>query len=305
MNEVAASVWLVAALWLYWRAGFQVQGTTLVAAWRWGYGAWVLWVISWLMEISHRFPAGILDQLWYLTALLILAALVSVLGAKRPGTRVWSWFVTMPMLLVLWWPATFPWFRDWPPPHLTLMAPALWAYAVVCVMGLGNYIGTRFLISAGLLAGALFWLVMPYSGWVPDILPSSTGCRIRATFCAGFAVIWPALLAATPRFIHSPWDRVWVDFVNIFGIVWGRRLQDRFNDTARQSRWGVRLDFYGLMWDDVPEPTSIGDKRPAPSWTPEMIATLSWLLRRFVDQEWIDRRVHQGTRFVDSLLKRR
>ena len=180
---------------------------------------------------------------------------------------------------------------------------------------------------------ALAWLVMPYSGWVPDIMPTPTGCRMRATLCAGFAVIWPVLLGSNRQAFLAPWDRVWVDFVNMFGIAWGRRLQDRFNDTARRAKWGVKLDFYGLAWDDAqraqdgesPQVTFISDSTPLPmptgskpietaqilptvardtstqkstqippKWTPEMIAALQWLLRRFVDEKWIARRTHQN-----------
>jgi hypothetical protein len=174
------------------------------------------------------------------------------------------------------------------------MAPALWAFAVVCVMGLGNYVGTRFLSSALWLGAGLVWLILPYVGWNPEILPTPIDCRMRATFCAGLSVIWPGLLAASSRALLSPWDRVWVDFVNMFGIVWGRRLQDRFNDTAQKSKWGVKLDLYGLTWDD---PASIASdrsaqNRPGPVWTTEMTAALVWLLRRFVDQVWIDRRLN-------------
>lgn len=184
------------------------------------------------------------------------------------------------------------------------MEPALWAFGLVSIMGLGNYVGTRFLWSALWLGLAISWLVMPYAGWAPEILPTPTGCRMRATLCAGLAVIWPCLLSSSSRAFLAPWDRVWVDFVNMFGIVWGRRIQDRFNETARRSNWGVKLDFYGLTWDDagvVTENAMTADaskssipsvrQRAAPTWTPEMAAALQWLLRRFVDQVWVERRL--------------
>ena len=291
MLNFAATLWLTGSIWLFWRSWRLIQGTTLESAWRWGWGAWSLWGVSWALELNaSRIPAGVLDQLWYAVALLLLAALVTVLGAKRPGTRVWTWFVTIPMLLVLGWPALFAWSKGWPPERFRLMEPALWAYGIVCIMGLGNYVGTRFLASAFWLGVALFWLAMPYSGWVPDMLPTPSGCRLRATLCGGMAVIWPATLAASIPFL-APWDRVWVDFVNSFGIVWGRRLQDRFNDTARQSKWGVKLDLYGLTWDDSQTQVVTTERTKLPRWTPEMIHTMQWLLRRFVDQRWLEKRV--------------
>ena len=333
MVYLGASLWLICSLFLIWRLRIEVSGTTLIDAWRWSMGGCCLWAVGWCCEFIPGVAAGVRDQIWYAVALMILAALVSVLGAKRPGSRVWTCFVTLPMLLCLSWPALFSWLKGWPPAPIRLMAPALLAYAVVCVMGLGNYVGTRFLWSACWMGLALAWLVMPYSGWVPDIMPTPTGCRMRATLCAGFAVIWPVLLGSNRQAFLAPWDRVWVDFVNMFGIAWGRRLQDRFNDTARRAKWGVKLDFYGLAWDDAqraqdgesPQVTFISDSTPLPmptgskpietaqilptvardtstqkstqippKWTPEMIAALQWLLRRFVDEKWIARRTHQN-----------
>jgi hypothetical protein len=296
----AASLWLICTLVLMWRIRREVEGTTLLAAWRWAWSGWCLWAVGWCCEFIPAVPNGVRDQIWYAVALLLLAALISILGAKRPGSRAWN-FVTFSMLLTLSWPALFSWLHGWPPAPMRLMEPALWAYAVVCVMGLGNYVGTRFLWSALWLGLALSWLVMPYSGWAPEILPTPTGCRMRATLCAGLSVIWPCLLAASSRAFLAPWDRVWVDFVNMFGIVWGRRIQDRFNETARQSKWGVKLDFYGLAWDDAQTLDAGGQPvaqsgppvrpRAAPTWTPEMAAALQWLLRRFVDQVWLERRL--------------
>lgn len=291
MQNFAASAWLAGSIWLYWRSWRAIQGTTLESAWRWGCSAWLLWGIAWVGGLFPGLaPSGMLDQLWYAASLLVLAALISVLGAKRPGSRVWTWFVTVPMLLVLGWPALYAWFKGWPPQSPRLMPPALCAYAVVCVMGLGNYVGTRYLVSALSLGMALGLSVVPYSGTVSNLLPGPETCRFWSTVFAGFAVIWPAILAASGPPM-APWDRAWVDFVNSFGIVWGRRLQDRFNETARQAQWGVRLDLYGLTWDQPDGAVTPQGRSALPEWTPEMTNALQWLLRRFVDRTWLECRV--------------
>lgn len=304
MQTIGLSLWLAGSLLLYWRSWSRIAGTTLETAWRWGWWANLLWASCWLLSPSDSYfspqatsetarfvPSGLLDQLWYGVTLLVLAGLVSVLGAKRPGSRVWTWFVTVPMLCVLGWPAIYPWFRGYPPQPLRLMSPALCAYTVVCVMGLGNYVGTRLLLSACCMGIALGLLIIPYAGSVASWLPSADSCRTWASLWAGLAIIWPAVLAPTIR-VSQPWDRVWVDFVNSFGIVWGRRLQDRFNETARQGKWGVKLDLYGLTWDPPQAPDATpGPAATLPDWKPEMTAALQWLLRRFVDQPWLEQRV--------------
>lgn len=291
MYQIVASLWLTVSLLFYWRSWKSIRGTTLESAWRWGWSGLVLWAVAWGCELLlAKVPSGLLDQMWYAVALMLQAGLVSVLGAKRPVSRVYTWFVTVPMLLVLGWPALYAWSKGWPPVPLRLVTPALLACGVVAIMGLGNYIGTRFLISAICLGGALACLILPYSGWSADLVPSASACRFRATLLAGLAILWPAVIAPTRQRI-TPWDRVWCDFINSFGIVWGRRLQDRFNDTASKSHWGVKLDFYGLTWDE----TTI-DRREPPQWTAEMTTALEWLLRRFVDQEWINERSHHAPR---------
>lgn len=325
-----ATLWLLSAIALVWKLRRELIGTTLLDAWCWAWAGSCLWMLGWCCEGIHAISDGVRDQIWYFTALTVLASLVSILGAKRPMSRVWS-FVTVCMLLCLSWPALFSWLRGWPPAPLRLMAPALGGYAVVCVMGLGNYVGTRFLSSAFWLGLALFCLVLPYSDWSDHWGWTSARYRAWATAFLGMAIIWPVVWGTSSIRTLAPWDRVWVDFVNAFGIAWGRRLQERFNETARTAHWGVKLDFYGLTWSDdfatnsgsenreivdvpkrslnvedeasenFPAPNlSIDDihnsspqaTRPdAPEWSPEMIAALQWLLRRFVDQVWIDRRI--------------
>jgi len=51
--------------------------------------------------------------------------------------------------------------------------------------------------------------------------------------------------AAEPR-SRLALDRVWRDFQDLFGIVWARRVQERFNDDARRQRLAVRLGMHGL-----------------------------------------------------------
>ena len=39
----------------------------------------------------------------------MLSPLMAVLGARRPSANVWAWFVVLPMLVVLSWPAIIAW----------------------------------------------------------------------------------------------------------------------------------------------------------------------------------------------------
>ena len=107
---------------------------------------------------------------------------------------------------------------------------------------------------------------------------------------------------STPRPSTSKFDRLWFDFFDTFGIVWGRRIQDRFNFVAEKEDWPSRLDLHGLN-------EATATNRDSRSSNPEhqqrlfgqgetnsrMEHVFRWLLRRFVDPEWIDQRLGAKT----------
>jgi hypothetical protein len=63
---------------------------------------------------------------------------------------------------------------------------------------------------------------------------------------------------------------------------------DRVNFTARQEGWSARLETQGLVWNpnSTPAQTEHTLKRAD--------HTFRWLLRRFVDEQWIDERLAGG-----------
>ena len=79
---------------------------------------------------------------------------------------------------------------------------------------------------------------------------------------------------------------VWSDFRNSFGVVWSRRIMERFNQQAAEGRWEVRLETEGFVWGADPDGVS--------RESAEAERFLRWLLRRFVDDEWIDVRMASG-----------
>ncbi len=103
-------------------------------------------------------------------------------------------------------------------------------------------------------------------------------------------------------------DKLWFDFFDTFGIVWGRRIQDRVNFIATREGWPARLELDGFVWSDdlkpaVPDGTTVSanlqelqingqqkysDNREIES---RIEYTFRWLLRRFVDPAWIDERL--------------
>jgi hypothetical protein len=73
-------------------------------------------------------------------------------------------------------------------------------------------------------------------------------------------------------------DRLWNWFRDRWGVVWARRVQERFNQSARATGWPIRLGWFGV----VPEP---GHDLVIPEAAE---ATLKGLLRRFADAATVE-----------------
>ena len=101
----------------------------------------------------------------------------------------------------------------------------------------------------------------------------------------------------------TKFDQLWFDFFDLFGIVWGRRIQDRVNFIANQDRLPVRLEIDGFVWTPqvVASVPAVNGSSPSGQSIKEstnddarnaearLEHILRWLLRRFVDPVWIDR----------------
>jgi hypothetical protein len=259
-------------------------GTTLVTTWRWGIAATLAGVIAAVLAAVDVVSQAVAGLAWYGVSIAALCAPISVLGARRPGSRVWGWFVLAPLVAVLGWPAAAALSANQVPQALQLEAPPLIGFALVLVMGCGNYVGTRFGLSACLFAAGQCLLVLPATRLASRWSIAPDECR------AAGALLW--LLSATAAHLalrsfrrddHGV-DRLWFDFRNLFGVVWAHRLQERVNAEAAGGQWPARLTPAGILW--LPD----ADESVRSRTLPRIEHTLRWSLRRFVDEQWIDLR---------------
>jgi hypothetical protein len=290
--QVMATVAMLSSARPVLKTRVALRATSLSAAYGWAIATLALWAATSLVtQALHFAHDGLADQLWYACAVLLVTPFAAALGARRPGSRVWSWFVVLPATIVLALPAVTAWNRNWSLGPLQLEPPMLAGYALVLLMGAGNYFPTRFGLPALLAAAAGLCVVLTMStlGSPPPV--STAIARVLASFLLAVAT-WLAAFKLRYQAAASaptPLDRLWIDFRDLFGIVWARRIADRINQRAVQANWPVRLLMSGFVPVDPTRSLAL-----TPQQSEQIEQTLRWLLRRFVDPEWIDERLQRS-----------
>jgi hypothetical protein len=202
-------------------------------------------------------------------------------------------FILLPLAAVFTWPVLWIWTTSSPAAAWSLEPPLLIGFALVLVMGLGNFAGTCFGASALLCGVAQLILVLPLcratSGAAGRVI-AETDSGAAACGLLSLAVMWAWRTAGSP--IRPGLEQVWSDYLNTFGLVWGRRLLDRVNFIASQQKWPVRLDGGGGFVSSAGEVIA-SESLPVPVRR-GLEATFRWHLRRFVDADWIRRRLGES-----------
>lgn len=285
---------LVSLIW----GSRQLSGTTLMAPWYWAAVA----VLS--ITVTELFLDGASDQtgnlrfapLRYLSAIFIFCPTVALLGAKRPQDRAWQWIV-LSFWIVLALPAATALLYS----HPTFQLGSIWSWflLILIVISAANYLATPYWIS-GLLVGAaqlcLLSVQLPWIWYWAELSPGQETSRsaVMIALCLLLAAAVSVQLIArrriSPASPLSGLDRTWREFRNRYGVLWGLRVADRINRTAKRYGMNFRLHWDGFWLADeqgTPQraaPLQEQGERIPP--TAEQI--LISLLRRFVSDDWID-----------------
>ncbi len=268
----------------------NLRGTTLLTAGGWSCAGLIAWWVAVLCGNLGLTSRSTADLLFYLASVLLLCPGIAVLGARRPGHVAWNFFVLLPLVAVLLWPAVAS------APHvkadapLDLESPAAIGFVLVVVMGTGNYFGTRFTLPAMLHTVSL--LLITGSMWTGAadlaLIPERETARHLAAISFMLAVVVAALRAGESVEGLSPLDRLWLDFVDQFGLVWAKRVMDRLNEAAGHENWSAEFQWHRI------QRTADTSAEEATRTEIRIEHTMRWLLKRFVEPEWIDSRFSQA-----------
>jgi hypothetical protein len=250
-------------LWQAWRIN---RKTSLIHAVNWSIVSWAGWAMA--LGVADQWPAAIATAGCYVALCLTGCAGIAVLGARRPGVGPWN-LVVVGLLAV----NVLPWAEG----MATGGGLQLGLLRIICIaatiaVGILNYLPTR------LAPAALLLMLGCFFEFTALLLSQEQGRAPSPYLQMGWLslayVPWLAYWSVEGgQKARSEFDKVWLDFRDRFGFVWGQRLREQFNRSAFHAGWSVVLRWQGLRLRP-------GSNLPEPPVQAEMLETLRRLMNR-------------------------
>ena len=260
-------------------AGFRaVRGTTLRAPMGWG-----LLSVLWLSAVEAAASTMDLGRwevpLRFSAAVSTFGPIMAILGAKRPQDRGWQ-IIVFSLWILLQIPCA-QWLLFRTGPALQLFPAWIWFLAVLIAISSLNYLPTRYGWASVLFTVGQLVLLS-------DHLPISATWFARSPLVGMACITLSALVVLVQSKLRrgkrlTSADRVWLDFRDSYGLLWAVRLAARVNAAADMLGWDMRLRWRGLAARQGGE---IMDDETAVA----VHKNMRTLLRRFVSNEWIEKR---------------
>jgi hypothetical protein len=253
-------------------AVFTLRSTTLLSPSIWCLIAWCP-----VLQVILTGSAG-QEYAVYAAAVFLIAPTLALLGAKRPQNGAWQ-FIVGTLVLVLLLPVMQGWVFGDTAPHVHSLFR--WVVVVHIVMGAANYLPTRYALSALLFAAAQFFMAAPF---LPFHDPQAYNRVTPSIFCAVVALGWGWYAARRNTKQPPGVDRLWRDFRDAYGLVWGLRIAERLNASAQKHGWPVEFTWGGMLLRK-------GTTELDPVTQHRVERELRSHLRRFVSHDWIAARM--------------
>jgi hypothetical protein len=225
------------------------RGTSLLHALIWILVAWLSFGLAFLCDDLER--AG-MQPGRYCAVCLTGCAGVAVLGARRPHVFAWN-FVVLGLFTVMVLPLMETQFiGTYPVDGLRILF-----MAGTIAVGSLNYLPTR-------LAPAALLLMLIGAGemtrlYAPALWPDFGAGMVLALLLS--SVPWLAWICLAGRAAdRSDFDRLWLSFRDRWGLVWGQRVREQFNNAAQNAGWPVKLAWHGLTHEKDESPAADQEK---------------------------------------------
>ena len=269
----------------------KLRGTTLVGSQVWLCACLVAVsaVEVWQALAAERTNASTVEPLRFFAATLTFCPLIALMGAKRPQDRAWH-FIVLSLWVVLALPAL----------HVGLLrsgqmlstpSSLAWFMLALIVIGLINRVLTPAWIGGLLFACGQTSLLakhLPLVVNVPGI--ERYPCELIGLGLIVASAVLSWWLSHRRRPSAEPLDRLWLEFRDLFGVLWALRLAERVNSAAALTKSDLVLRWSGFQ-------TSAGG-RITESLSPDAVRILRQglenLLRRFVSRAWIAERLQES-----------
>jgi len=287
LAAIAAALAAGSILLGLWNYRTALAETTLVSAAWWAALATVAVTVVELAQAAFPMSEGTLSPLRFCAAAFSFCPFVSVLGAKRPQHLPWN-FVVLSLwgIIALSALTALVMQRN---DRFVLGDARAWLLWVLIAMGVVNYLPTRQWLTALVVAMGQVALFLPHLPLLRGIgplanLPGAPSLSL-VLFAAAIAHVGRAL-QPVPNGLESPfyeYDRLWLDFRDAYGLLWGLRLQERVNAAAAVSKWNVELHWSGFHGKEI-----------AAQHREALRQAITGLLRRFVSHQWIAAGLEKG-----------
>jgi hypothetical protein len=232
---------------------------TLAHALTWTAAAWLAWL-----------PVALPGQHWaspetrYFALCLTGCAGIAVMGARRPVVGAWNAVLSC-LLAVLLLPLAEAAIHQTPlldPLRVVFLGGTL-------AVGVLNYLPTRLgpaVLAAGLAAALEMAALANWFERFPDLEP--VGILVPLAAWVGF------LAMLRDRRTTDPVNREWFSFRDRYGLFWGQRTREQFNQAAAHAGWPVRLTWQGIR-------RARGSNDLVSADRSVLLATLQSILKRF------------------------
>lgn len=279
---------LMLVLGLVWKRKHLI-GTTLTGPWWWTLTVIVVIGATEVVLAVSQADTVTADAWRFAVGVGAFCPLMSLIGAKRPQDRAWHFIV-----LSLWGMLALPALEGLvlrPGQPLAIIDARAWFLIGLIGLNVLVLLPTRRWLAALLVGAGQTWLLWSYLPWVEG---ETSAARVAAA-CLLWVLALVVVALQRPRVGLAPLDLLWLDFRDAFGALWAARVLERVNAAAVMYHWPFRLGWSGFHAADNPLlPAEI-----TPEQAGEVRQTLVNLLRRFVSNAWIEKRL-QGVDVKES-----